>query len=88
MEILYKEWVQMFPLQSGCNDGKMEWQAEGYGKEYFGGKRMQKALELKEMIEQERNMLDQTVEKYGLKHEAAYEQSKKLDDLIARYYEA
>ncbi len=48
---------------------------------------MQKAMELKEMIEQERKMLDKVVAECGVDHEDAYVQSKKLDDLITRYYE-
>ena len=50
--------------------------------------RMQKAMELKEMIEQERKMLDKVVAECGVDHEDAYVQSKKMDDLIVRYYEA
>ena len=49
---------------------------------------MQKAMELKEMIEQERKMLDKVVAERGVDHEDAYVQSKKMDDLIVRYYEA
>ena len=47
---------------------------------------MQEAMELKEMIKQERKMLDKVVAECG-DHEDAYDQSKKLDDLITRYYE-
>ena len=49
---------------------------------------MQKAMELKEMIAQERKMLDKVVTECGVDHEDAYVQSKKMDDLIVRYYEA
>lgn len=49
---------------------------------------MQKVMELKEMIEQERKMLDKVVAECGVDHEDAYVQSKKMDDLIARCYEA
>lgn len=48
---------------------------------------MQGAMELKEMIKQERKMLDKVVAECGVDHEDAYDQSKKLDDLITRYYE-
>ena len=48
---------------------------------------MQEAMELKEMIKQERKMLDKVVAECGVDHEDAYDQSKKLDDLITRYYE-
>ncbi len=46
---------------------------------------MQERTELLRMINQERKMLDAVVEQ-GLDHEGVYEQSKKLDALIEKYY--
>ena len=34
-----------------------------------------------------KRMLDKVVAECGVDHEDAYDQSKKLDDLITRYYE-
>ena len=48
---------------------------------------MQERTELLRMINQERKMLDAVVEQ-GLDHEGVYEQSKKLDALIEKYYGA
>lgn len=50
-----------------------------------GGIGMQERTELLRMINQERKMLDAVVEQ-GLDHEGVYEQSKKLDALIEKYY--
>ena len=47
---------------------------------------MQEAMELKEMIKQERKMLDKVVAECGVDQEDAYDQSRKLDELITRYY--
>ena len=46
---------------------------------------MQERTELLNTINQERKMLDAVVEQ-GLDHEAVYEQSKKIDALLEKYY--
>ena len=46
---------------------------------------MQEKAELLKMIEQERKMLDAVVEQ-GVNHEAVYEQSRKMDILLEKYY--